>query len=582
VTAASESIMSTPAVPDPSTRKKTARRALLAWLAVAGCAAQAQEAVRFDWFAYRGHDAAFEQPLQPGEYRNPVLAGFYPDPGAVRVGDRYYLVNSSFSYFPGLPVSESRDLVHWRTIGHVISRPSQMDFDGQGISRGLFAPTIAYHDGLFYVVNTNIDGGGNFVVTAKDPAGPWSDPTWLHGLDDAIDPSLFFDTDGKAYLLNNGPPPGKPQYEGHRAIWMQQFDPATLQPVGPRKVLLDGGVDISKQPIWIEGPHLYRRHGWYYLSCAEGGTGPQHSQVILRSRSPWGPYTPWQGNPILTQRDLPDDRAEPVINAGHAELLEAPDGQWWALFLASRAYGGTHFNTGRETFLLPVRWQDDWPQILPHGQAIPRVVPGPAAMPRDATQAPMSGNFEWRDDFDRPTLDSAWMSLRTSPKAWVDLTAAPGSLTLHPRRDGLDGLHTPAFLARRQQHLTFDASTALQVPAHPGTAAGIAAFQNETHWYFLGVRRTGAQAEIFLERRDGDATRTVAHTTVAPGKALKLRIAGDRGRYSFAYDADGRGWQWLRRDDDASFLSTDVAGGFLGTVLGPYARTENPNGRLER
>jgi alpha-N-arabinofuranosidase len=196
----------------------------------------------------------------------------------------------------------------------------------------------------------------------------------------------------------------------------------------------------------------------------------------------------------------------------------------------------------------------------------------------------MSGNFEWRDDFSRPTLDSAWMSLRTSPKAWADLAATPGSLTLHPRHDGLDSLHTPAFLARRQQHLAFDASTALEVPAHPGTAAGLAAFHNETHWYFLGVRRTGAQAEIFLERRDGDATRTVAHATMAAGKALTLRIAGDRGRYSFAYDADGKGWQWLRRDDDASFLSTDVAGGFLGTVLGPYARTEKPTvtGRLER
>ena len=334
------------------------------------------EPIAFDWFEYTGRDAVFEQPLPPGSYRNPVLAGFYPDPSITRAGDSFYLVNSTFAYFPGIPVFESTDLVHWRQIGNVIDRPSQLDFDGLGISRGVFAPTIEFHDGTFYVLNTAVDSGGNFFVTASDPAGPWSDPVWLPGID-GIDPSFFFDDDGKVYLLNNGPPEREPLYDGHRAIWIQEFDPAATQPVGARKVLVDGGVDITTKPIWIEGPHIYSKDGWYYLVCAEGGTGPNHSQVVLRSRSVWGPYDPFDGNPILTQRDLPPDRPSPITNAGHADLVEAPDGSWWATFLATRTYEDIHYNTGRETFLLPVTWRDGWPVILEHGEVIPYVAPGP-------------------------------------------------------------------------------------------------------------------------------------------------------------------------------------------------------------
>lgn len=320
--------------------------------------------VYFDWFEYSGHDAAFETPLPAGHYRNPILAGFHADPSIVSANGRFYLVNSSFTYFPGIPVFESVDLVHWKQIGNVIDRPGQLDFDGLSVSRGIFAPAIAYHDGMFYVVTTAVDSGGNFIATARDPAGPWSDPHWLPGVG-GIDPSLFFDEDGTVYLLNNDEPPGPQRYEGHRAIWMQQIDLATFQPVGPRKVLIDGGVEPAKNPIWIEGPHLYKRDGWYYLSDAEGGTGPQHSQVVLRSRDVWGPYVPYADNPILTQRDLPDDRPLPITNAGHADLVEGPDGSWWAVFLASRNYDTRHYNTGRETYLLPVEWRNGWPVILP-------------------------------------------------------------------------------------------------------------------------------------------------------------------------------------------------------------------------
>lgn len=533
--------------------------------------ALAQEPVLFDWFEYRGLDAVFEQPLPPGHYRNPVLAGFHPDPSITRAGDRFYLVTSSFAFFPGIPVFESKDLVHWEQIGNVIDRPSQLKFDGLGISRGVFAPAIEFHDGTFYVANTAVDSGGNFIATAKNPAGPWSDPKWLPSID-GIDPSLFFDEDGRVYLLNNGAPVGKPRYDGHRAIWMQELDLTSMTPIGPRKVLIDGGVDPSANPIWIEGPHIFKRQGWYYLNCAEGGTGPQHSQVILRSRKVWGPYTPYEHNPILTQRDLPADRAHPITNAGHADLVEAPDGSWWATFLASRNYGQTHYNTGRETFLLPVEWKDGWPVILKPEIEIPYVAAGPSFLVGKQTQAPSTGNFTWRDEFDQNTLGRAWMFLRGPSDAWADLTREPGQLSITPQKEGLESLHSPAFLGRRQQHTAFEASTGMRLPLQAGTEAGIAAFQNETNWYFLGVRQAeqGGQ-ELFLERSSRFGRRIVAKAPVGRTEQVQLRISGTGGDYGFAFNT-GSGWQWLKEHEDGTVLSTDVAGGFVGVVMGPHAR----------
>ena len=226
-------------------------------------------AAYFDWFEYAGHDSVFDSQLPPRTYRNPVLAGFYPDPSITRRGDFFYMVNSTFTYFPGIPVFESRDLVHWRQIGNVIDRANEVNFDGLSVSRGMFAPTIRFHNGLFYVVCTSVDAGGNFISVAKSPVGPWSDPIFLPDVD-GIDPSLFFDDDGKAYLLNNGLPAGPPEYDGHRAIWIQEFDPEARKLIGPRKVLVNGGVDFRKKPVWIEGPHLYRHDGWYIADVCRG------------------------------------------------------------------------------------------------------------------------------------------------------------------------------------------------------------------------------------------------------------------------------------------------------------------------
>jgi alpha-N-arabinofuranosidase len=539
--------------------------------------------VYFKWFQYRAGDAVFDQQAPQGTYRNPVLAGFYPDPSITRVGDTFYLVNSTFTYFPGIPVFESRDLVHWRQIGNVIDRPRELSFAGKDVSRGIFAPTIRYHNGLFYLITTAVDSGGNAVFVAKNPAGPWSDPVPLPQLQGGIDPSLFFDDNGKAYVLNNGLPQGGPKYEGHRAIWVQEFDPAVRKLVGPRKVLVNGGVDISKKPIWIEGPHLYRHAGGYILMCAEGGTSTQHSEVVFRSKSPWGPFEPYTGNPILTQRDLPADRPDPVINAGHADLVEAPDGSWWAVFLASRSYEGVHYNTGRETFMLPVTWHDGWPVILPTGKPIPYVVPAPkfpsgagAISAMSAAPIPTTGNFELLDKFDSPVLNQQWLYVRTPVAAWADLTQRPGWLAIHALHVGLDSLQNMSFLARRQQHQTYDATTELDATAYPNqVSAGVAAFQNQNYWFFLGIRRHADRLELFLERRAGKETETVATTEVnANVERIKLRISASARDYSFYFDAGATGWKPLKEHEDGSILSTDVAGGFVGAMVGPYARQD--------
>ena len=546
-------------------------------LLLAACvtvSAHAGSTAAFEWFEYTGQDDAYRVPPPRGSFNNPILAGYYPDPSVTRVGDKFYLVNSTFAHWPGIPIHESTDLVHWKLIGHALTNASKIRFDGLGTSRGVFAPAIDHHAGRFYVINTLVDAGGNFFVTAEDPAGPWSDPVWLKEID-GIDPAFFFDADGKAYVVNNGPPEGTPQYNGHRAIWIQEFDVSAQKLVGPRKVIVNGGADFAKHPIWIEGPHLYRIDGWYFLMCAEGGTGPEHSEVVFRSKSPWGPFEPYANNPILTQRDLPAGRANPVTNAGHADLVQMRDGTWWAVFLASRPYRDALYNTGRETFLLPVTWNDGWPVILEHGTAIPTTLRGPAAMAAHALQGDaLSGNFTKREEFDgAPGPEWLTVHVPLAPPRRI----GNGRLFLGAVKDAtLADKRAVGFYARRQQHRKFEASTELGTRLTK-IEAGLAAFQNENAWYFLGIRDRGDSVEVFLTRAAGAAPVLVKQANVPTPKneRMRLRIRGDGPNYSFYYDA-GSGWQPLVENDDGSILSTEKAGGFVGTVLGPYAQQEIP------
>jgi alpha-N-arabinofuranosidase len=558
------------------------RAAILALLAgfasLPAALAPATSDPRFDWFSYTGEDSVYRvMPAGADDYVNPILAGFYPDPSITRVGDDYYLVTSSFAYFPGVPIFRSRDLTHWRQIGHVLDRPSQLDLDNAGVSRGIFAPSIRYRAGRYYMLTTLVDRGGTFFVSATNPAGPWSDPVWLPSVD-GIDPSFFFDDDGKAYVVNNGPPIGRPRYEGHRAIWIQEFDPASQRMVGRRTRIVDAGVNPATKPIWIEAPHIFRKDGRYYLICAEGGSAYQHSEVVFRSDSVTGPYRPYAGNPILTQRHLDRTRPFPITTAGHADFVETPAGEWWAAFLAVRPYEGDRYNTGRETFLMPVRWVNGWPVITTGEERVPYVRrrPGLPAQSASAADA-LAGNFTVRDDFDDATLGLTWEMLRTPRERWYDLTSSPGSLTLRARPVRFTA-GQPSFLARRQQHLRASASTLMRYrPERDGDAAGLVAFQNETHYFFLAVTRVKGETRVQLEQHAGRASgisgRVLASAPIhLAGEAPVYLRVDARGRsYDFFFGTAPDAWMLLAQDVDGSILSTQVAGGFVGTMLGLYA-----------
>lgn len=520
-------------------------------------------------------------------FTNPILAGFYPDPSICRVGEDYYLVVSSFAYFPGIPVFHSTDLVNWKQIGAVLDRPEQMDATGLGVSRGIFAPSIRYHDGQFYVTCTLVDKGGNFVATATNPAGPWSNPVWIPEIN-GIDPSPYFDHDGKAYIIYNSiPPDDKPLYDGHRTIRMYEFDIKTMKVVGEERLIVNGGVDLSKKPIWIEAPHIFKKDGYYYLICAEGGTADQHSEVVFRSNDVWGPYDPYEKNPILTQRHLDTGRKFPVTTAGHADFVETESGDWWAVFLGCRPYelvttwGEEYFNTGRETFLAPVRWVDGWPVINPNSGAVQYRYPLPVKAAGRKSEIPLSGNFTYRDEFTAEKLGPNWIFLRTPLEPWHSLSEREGSLAIRLRPETAAGDGNPSFVGHRQQHMRGSVSVALDVtPAAEHEKVGLLVFQNEKHFYFLCKSLEGDTPVVQLYRSPGNETDNnqmeliASRTLPIVNGPLFLKVEARGAVYAFSFAERPGEWNLLQDNVDARFLSTRIAGGFVGCVIALYGTSD--------
>lgn len=531
---------------------------LAALLAASSAHAQAV----FEYMSYQGRDPVEDAiPDTPADYRNPIIPGFHPDPSIVRVGKDYYLVNSSFGWFPGLPIYHSRNLVSWLQIGNAIAQPGMFDIESVGINRGLFAPTIRWHKGLFYIINTCIDCGFNFIITARDPKGPWSVPIWLKEID-GIDPDIFFDGDGRVWISYNGPPESSPDYEGHRALWIQEYDLAAKRLIAPRSVIVDKGADAARKPIWTEGPHIIKKGGWYYLIAAEGGTSGDHSQTVLRSKSVTGPYVAGPNNPILTQRDLDPKRPFPVTATGHADFVQLPNGEWWSVFLGNRPYEGWLTNLGRETFLLPVDWSGEWPVILPQGQAVPHVARRPAlrAAPKNSKWS------QWRDEFTEKALGPEWLMRRGPTDEWMDLRLTPGALTL-------GGNGKPSFVGRRQQHAYATIETALRSRLlKTGERAGLAAIADEQHQYFFGL--DGARLIIAVRdgKRDAGTDRVLAETSFEAKGKLRLRITAKGAAYDFTYSINDGEWQTLLANADGRVLATEHDGLlFTGTIIGPYA-----------
>lgn len=545
----------------------TTAPALLA-IAIVACS-DASTTADFAYFEYSGADPCHAAFVDDGQsYCNPILGGYYPDPSVCRVGDTFYMVNSSFAHFPAVPVFSSHDLVHWQQIGHVLDRPEQVNLDGLDMAQGIYAPTIRYCETnhTFYVITTCVGCGGNFVVKATDPRGPWSNPIWLPAVG-GIDPSLFFDVNGLAYIVNNDAPQEEPQWDGHRALWLHQYDLDRDTTVGHPVLLVDGGVRPADKPVWIEGPHLYRINGKYYLMAAEGGTGDAHSEVLFVSDDVMGPYTPAKVNPILTQRDLPRDRQMPVTCTGHADIVDDADGQYYAVFLGCRPNASGTYNTGRETFLLPVTMTDEGFVILPKGEAVPYVV-HKSNLHKPDSYEPTGGSFAWRTDFDDDTLPERFVMIRRPAKRWYDI--ANSALRLHPQSIALNSRNNPAFLAVRQQHIDFSAQTQVDfVPRSDGDMAGLACFQNDDNYILFGkTRRDGRERLEVLENKKGKLS-LAAHADLPNDAPLTLRVASHDAHYHF---------QCLYHGDtvnvasvDATHLSTDRAGGFVGAVVGMFA-----------
>lgn len=530
----------------------------------------------FDYFSYEGHDAYYEEnPLPDDEsFYNPILPGWYSDPSICTNGEGdYFLVTSTFTYFPGVPLFHSRDLVNWEQVGHVLSRPSQLvNMQRQHISGGIFAPAISYnpHNHTYYMVTTNV-GAGNFFVKTQDPFGEWSDPIMLPEVG-GIDPSFFFDEDGKAYIVNNDEAPdNKPEYDGHRTIRVQEFDWKSDKTVGPRKIIVNKGVHPEEKPIWIEGPHLYKINGKYFLMDAEGGTSNWHSEVIFRSDSPMEGFIPWKNNPILTQRHLDAARPNPITCAGHADLVQTPEGEWWAVFLACRPIGNQFENLGRETFMMPVRWSEDgFPYLTQGDEPVPMILKR-AGVKRG--QTPTFGNFGQTDEFDTATLGMEWMTLRAPADGLYSLTAVPGYLRLKCADICATERATPAFVCRRVQHHCFECNTRMVFrPSDERETAGLLLFKDERHQYYFCVGMADGKPAVSL-RRIGKEEQLLASNEVGISRGeIYLKVLSKGTAYEFQYSLDGeKSWTTLCKDVDARYLSTATAGGFTGTTIGMYA-----------
>ncbi|WP_433500453.1 glycoside hydrolase family 43 protein [Sphaerimonospora sp. CA-214678] len=490
-------------------------------------------------------------------FRNPIIPGFHPDPSVCRVGDDYYLVTSSFEWFPGVPIFHSRDLVNWRQLGHVLDRPSQLDLDGVRASGGVYAPTIRHHDGVFYVITTVVGGAGDFIVTATDPAGPWSDPHPLPGVG-GIDPSLLFDDDGRVWVCGTREKE-EPGHPGDTEIWLRELDPVTLRPLGGERVIWEA---VQRGAVWSEGPHIYKIDGRYYLLTAEGGTSHDHAVMIARSEHVAGPYEPCPRNPILTNRHL--GRDHPITCTGHADLVETRDGDWWMVLLAVRPYGGGD-NLGRETFLTSVRWEDGWP------------IADPVA---EAAEAPALPEHRWPaapacDHFDTVRLSPVWNHLRTPREPYWSL--GDGRLRLRLRPQTLAQRTDPSLIARRQQHMDFAAHTALEFTPGPGECAGLALVRSDDFHVLIVVTVRGLE----LVRREAgvEAVRARAPLSAAcdgrPGR-IWLGVEARGQEYQARYAETPGQWRDLGDPVDGRLLGTSVAGGFTGAYIGMYASS---NGR---
>ncbi len=482
-------------------------------------------------------------------YTNPVISGFHPDPSVCKAGDDYYLVTSSFEYFPGVPIFHSKDLVNWEQIGHCLTRSSQLDLNKCRPSGGIYAPTIRYHDGLFYMITTHVSRG-NFIVHTKDPAGEWSEPVWLKQA--GIDPSLYFEGD-KCYFTSN---PGN-------MIYLSEINPLTGEQI------------TGSKPIWggtggryPEAPHIYKKDGWYYLMISEGGTEYAHKVTIARSRSIYGPYDSNPSNPILTHMNAVT-QSNPIQGTGHADLVQANDSTWWMVCLAFRPQSGLHHLLGRETFLAPVRWdKDSWPVV--NGNGTIDLNMNVKTLPFQPVK-----KASYKTNFDEPKLGFEWNYLRNPNVNNYSLTEKKGFLRLKTSTIKLDDIDSPTLVGRRQEHVNFTATTSMNLfKAQKGDESGLTVFlDKESHYDILIEQSSGGKRNLVVRYRMGVLSHIESKVEIPEGEVF-LRVKGTADYYTFSYSVDGTTYRAISKMN-TRYISSETAGGFTGVFLGLFLTSEN-------
>ncbi len=488
-------------------------------------------------------------------YRNPILPGYHPDPSICRVGDDFYLVNSTFEFFPGVPVYHSRNLVNWERIGYCLTRKEQDVLDGCRASGGIYAPTIRYHEGTFFMTTTNVSSGGNFIVHTRDPRGEWSEPAWV--AQGGIDPTVFFDDDGKVYFMSTG------EDEEGSGIFLCEMDPFTGKMLTESRCISHGCG--GRNP---EGPHIYKKNGRYYLMLAEGGTEYGHMETIQKSDCIYGPYEPCPHNPILTHRD---DTAGEIGCTGHADLVEDAAGNWWMVCLGIRPTGKRPnmlmlHHLGRETFLAPVDWSGDWPVVGDHGK-IALDMEGP--LPGEAPETP---SFDFEDPFERKERNPEYNFIRNPEEKNYRVDPSLGLILAGTDRT-LNDVSNPTWLGIRQQAFEVLAKTRVRIlPDSPDGICGITAFYNNGYHYDLCLEKRGSERRVFLRKHVHDMETVSEKIPLAGGGDAELEIEAFRDHYEF-YLGEPGGTRTLVGTGLAAGLCTEqtCTMTFTGTYLGLFA-----------
>jgi len=521
--------------------------------------------------------------------QNPILRGFHPDPSIVRAGGDYYVATSTFEWWPGVKISHSRDLAHWETLTYALQDAELLDLRGVGPSQGIWAPCLTYDKGVFYLAYTvvsafycNMYDTRNFLVTAQDIMGPWSKPVPLNNF--GFDPSMFHDEDGRKYMVSMVTDHRVPKKYAGRII-LQEYDPERKCMTGPAREIYRG------DKIFLEGPHIFKRDGWYYLFSADTGTGEGHGQSIQRSRSVWGPYEMYQGGSagrermeekeaysILTSRHHPD---WPLQKAGHADLVETQNGEWYAVHLCGRPLAERNprdaarfpdcrrYPLGRETAVQKMRWTaEGWLEV-----------DGDSKLPAVEVPAPLLPECIFpkkpdRDDFDAERLGLEYQSLRIPmTEEYLSLKERPGWLRMYGR-EGLASLFRQSLIARRWTEFRFTASTCLEFePEVFKQMAGLICMYDTENYLYLHVARDEDVGKcISILRAENKCYSYPAGFSAIPEDcAVFLKVQVDYGRLAFSYSlGDESHYQSVGEVFDCSFLSDEacVQGWFTGAMVG--------------